>query len=110
VHFSQTMQDSTDSVVPPCDDLLDDNTPNKTSGDKCSQCAGLSTPNSDCLLCSCKSSDSPPSNDQPLDLSIHSRHKGSANADTHSEDASDLGDNENSLIKVPQPSTTTKAT
>jgi hypothetical protein len=103
------MQDSIDSVVPPCDELIDENTSNNNnSGDKCSLCAGLSTPNSDCLLCCCKSSHSPLPNDQPLDLSTHSRHKTTANADTHSENASDLGDNDNSLLKVPQPSSTTK--
>lgn len=96
------MQDSTESVVPLCDQLLDDKASDDTSsGDKCSSC-GLSN-------CLCKSSHSPHPNDQPLDLSVHSRHKGSAINQIHSK-GSETSDNENPLIKVPKPSTTpTKA-
>ena len=99
VVFSEQMQDSTENVVPPCDQLSDDKA-SDDSGDKCSSC-GL-------LNCSCKSSHSPHPNDQPLDLSVHSRHKGSAINQIHSK-GSETSDNENPLIKVPQPSTPTKA-
>ncbi|CAG2112517.1 unnamed protein product [Medioppia subpectinata] len=101
------MQDSIDeSVVPTCDELLDDKTSNdNNSGDKCSLCAGLSTPDS---KCSCKSSSHSHPIDQPLDLSIHSRHKlGSINGDSHSKKATQMRDKK-CVIKVPKPSQTSK--
>ncbi|XP_054167531.1 mushroom body large-type Kenyon cell-specific protein 1-like [Oppia nitens] len=104
----QSQYESTDSVVPPCDQSLDDQTSDDTKhGDKCSQCAGLSTPNSKCL---CKSSHSSHPIDQPLDLSIHSRHKGSTNGDLNSKKATHKRDINNSIIKVPKPLTNTTTT
>lgn len=95
------MQNSIDNVVPNSEDIL-----SSAPGEHCSSCNHVKGENSEINSCKCNLSHSPSSSDQPLDLSVHSRHK---LADTlHSDDASDTGDNDHSLIKVPQPSSTAK--